>query len=155
MTSSPQPPPVVVRPRRLTRVCWAVAAFVVVAFGFLAVALGNVPEGEMQFRVADQVAFFVLGLLLAGAVLLFTRARVVADADGIAVTNPLSRKQLPWEVVRDVRLDDGAPWAVLDLQDDETVQLLAVQGHDGDQAVDAVLGLRALLRASRGGARPA
>lgn len=151
MTGSPAPAPVDVRPRRLTRVCWAVAAFVVLAFGVLAVALGNVPEGEVRFRTADQVAFFVLGLLLAAAVLLFTRARVVADVHGIAVQNPVSRKEVPWQVVRDVRLDDGAPWAVLDLHDDETVQLLAVQGNDGDHAVDAVLGLRRLLRASRGG----
>lgn len=154
MTSTPQPPPVVVRPRRLTRVCWALAAVVVVAFGVLTVALGNVPEGEMRFRTGDQIAFFLLGLLLAGAVLLFTRARVVADAHGIDVTNPVGHKQVPWEVVRAVRLDDGAPWAVLHLHDDETIQLLAVQSNDGDDAVDAVLGLRALLRASRGGSRP-
>lgn len=150
MTSIP-PTPVVVRPRRLARVCWAVAVAVVVVFGLLAVALGNLPEGEMRFRLADQIAFVVLGLVLAGVVLLFTRARVVADASGVDVTNPVGRKRVPWEVVRGVRLDDSAPWAVLDLHDDETVQLLAVQGHDGDYAVDAVLALRALLRASRGG----
>ena len=55
--------------------------------------------------------------------------------------------------MRSVRLDDGAPWASLELQDDETVQLLAVQSNDGDRAVEAVLALRALLRASRGGGR--
>lgn len=143
--------PVVVRPRRLTWVCWGVAAFVVVVFGVLAVALGNIAEGDLRFRLADQIAFFVLGLLLAGAVLLFTRARVVADAEGITVRNPVGGKQVPWQVVRNVRLDEHAPWAVLDLHDDETVQLLAVQSNDGDQAVDAVLALRALLRSSRGG----
>jgi hypothetical protein len=143
------PATVVARPRRLTRVCWGVAAFVVIAFSVVAVALGNAPPGEVQFRVADQVAFVGLGVVTAGAVLLFTRSQVTADVDGIAVRNPLSSKQVPWEVVRGVRLDDGAPWAVLDLHDDETVQLLAVQGHDGDAAVDAVLGLRALLQANR------
>ena len=150
MTGGPTATPVVVRPRRLTTVCWGVAGLVVAVFAVVAVALGNTPPGEAQFQTADQVAFFVLGLLLAGAVLLFTRARVVADADGVAVRNPLSRKQVPWEVVRGVRLDDGAPWAVLELHDDETVQLLAVQANDGDAAVDAVLALRALLAASRG-----
>ena len=52
--------------------------------------------------------------------------------------------------LRSVRLDDGAPWAVLELQDDETVQLLGVQANDGDLAIDAVLALRALLVQSRG-----
>ena len=149
MTGGVPAPPVVVRPRRLTRVCWGTAVLVVVVFAVVAVALGNAPEGEVQFQTADQVAFFLLGLCLAGAVLLFTRARVVADADGIAVRNPVSRKDLPWAVVRAVRLDDRAPWAVLDLHDDETVQLLAVQANDGEAAVDAVLDLRRLLAASR------
>ena len=143
------PPPVVARPRRLTVVCWATAVVVVGVFALLAVALGRGPEGDAQFRTADQIAFFLLGVLIAGVVLLFTRARVEGRPDGVRVRNPLTTKDVPWQVVRAVRLDDGAPWAVLDLQDDETVQLLGVQANDGDRAVDAVVGLRALLLASR------
>ena len=141
--------PVVARPRRLTLVCWLVAALVVVVFGVLAVALGRVPEGDAQFRTADQIAFFLLGVIIAGVALLFTRARIEATAEGIHVRNPFGTKDVPWQVVRAVRLDDGSPWAVLELQDDETVQLLAVQANDGDAAVDVVLELRALLQASR------
>ena len=141
----------VVRPRRLTQVCWGVAALMVVLFAVVAKALGGGPAGDAQFRLADQIAFFLLGVLIAGAVLLFTRARVDADEAGVLVRNPLSSKRIPWQVVRSVRLDDGSPWAVLHLQDDETVQLLAVQANDGDRAVDAVLALRRLLQASRSG----
>ena len=147
----PGPAPVLVRPHRLTRVCWAVAALVVVVFAVLAVALGRGPEGDAQFRLADQIAFFCLGLLVAGSALLFTRSRVEGTTEGVRVRNPVSTKDVPWQVVRAVRLDEGSPWAVLELHDDETVQLLAVQANDGDRAVDAVLGLRALLAASRGG----
>ncbi len=146
---TPPPPPVVVRPRVLSRVCWGVAAAVLVLFGVLAVALGGGPEGDAQFRLADQVAFFGLGVLLALAVLSFTRARVEADAAGIRVRNPVGEKVLPWGVVRSVDLVDGTPWATLDLHDDETVSLLAVQSGDGESTVQAVLGLRALLAASR------
>ena len=141
----------VARPRRLTTVCWLVSALVVVVFGVLAVALGRGPEGDAQFRLADQIAFFLLGLLIAGLVLLFTRARVVGTAQGVHVRNPFGTKDVPWQVVRQVRLDDGAPWAVLDLHDDETVQMLAVQANDGDAAVDVVLELRRLLARSRAG----
>lgn len=142
--------PVVARPRRLTKVCGLVAALVVVVFGVLAVALGRGPEGAAQFRLGDQIAFFVLGLIVAGLALMFTRARVEATADGVHVRNPFGTKDVPWQVVREVRLDDGSPWAVLELHDDETVQMLAVQANDGDAAVDVVLELRALLQASRG-----
>ncbi len=141
--------PVTARPRRLTRVCWLVATLVVVVFGVLAVALGRGPEGAAQFRLADQIAFFVLGLLVAGLALMFTRARVVATDEGVHVRNPFGTKQVPWQVVRAVRLDDGSPWAVLELHDDETISMLAVQANDGDAAVDVVLELRGLLQASR------
>jgi hypothetical protein len=101
--------PVVARPRRLTRVCWLVAALVVVVFGVLAVALGRGPEGDAQFRLPDQIAFFCLGLIIAGVTLLFTRARVEGRADGVHVRNPFGTKDVPWQVVREVRLDEGSP----------------------------------------------
>ncbi|TAL12357.1 MAG: PH domain-containing protein, partial [Frankiales bacterium] len=65
----------------------------------------------------------------------------------------MGEKLVPWQVVRAVRLDDGSPWASLDLQDDDTLALFAIQSNDGDRAVEAVLGLRALLAASREGPR--
>ena len=142
------PPPVVVRPRRLTLVCRGVAALVVVVFTVVAVTL-RASGGAEVFGRADQVAMVVLGLVIAGAVLSFTRSRVEADVQGLRVRNVLSEKVVPWEVVREVRLDDGSPWASLELQDDDTLGLLAVQANDGERAVQAVLGLRALLRASR------
>ena len=142
------PPPVVVRPRRLTLVCRGVATLVVVVFTVVAITL-RASGGAEVFGRADQVAMVVLGLVIAGAVLSFTRSRVEADLEGLRVRNVLSEKVVPWEVVREVRLDDGSPWASLELQDDDTLGLLAVQANDGERAIKAVLGLRALLRASR------
>jgi len=143
------PDRVVVRPRVLSRVCWAIAVTVVVLFGIIAVALGGGPAGDAQFRLVDQLAFFGLGILIALGPLAFTRARVEADATGIRVRNAWGEKALPWQVVRAVQLVDGTPWATLDLHDDDTVSLLAVQAGDGESAVQAVLDLRALLAASR------
>lgn len=143
------PEPVVSRPVVLTRVCWGVAALVMVVFSVVAVALGGGPPGDAQFQLPDQIAMVVLGGLVAGAVLGFTRARVRADLAGVRIRNVLGEKLIPWQVVRSVRMDDGASWASLELQDDDTVALLAVQSNDGDRAVDAVVALRALLRSSR------
>ena len=142
-------PPVQSRPIVLTRVCWGVAVLVVIVFSLVAVALGRGPEGAAQFRLADQVAMVLLGVVLACAVLAFTRARVIGDAEGVRVRNVLGDKLFPWPVIREVRFDEGASWASLDLQDDDTVALLGIQSNDGDRAVDAVLGLRALLAQSR------
>ena len=146
--------PVVSRPIVLTRVCWGVAALVLTVFVVVAVLLGGGPEGDAQFRLPDQIAMVFLGCLVAGAVLSFTRARVVGDETGVRIRNVLGEKLIPWQVVRDVRMDDGASWASLDLQDDDTVALLGVQSNDGDRAVEAVLALRALLAESRRGIPP-
>jgi hypothetical protein len=142
---------VVSRPVVLTRVCWAVAAVVVAVFTVVAIALGGGPPGDAQFQLPDQIAMVCLGLLVAGGVLAFTRARVVADEAGVRVRNVIGEKLVPWQVVRSVRLDDGAPWASLELQDDDTIALLGVSANDGDAAVEAVLAMRALLQASRSG----
>lgn len=143
------PPRVVSRPVRLTRVCWALVVLVMAVFTTVAVALGAGPQGEASFRLPDQIAMVGLGVLLSLAALSLTRARVVADAEGIRVRNVLGERTFPWQVVREVRLDDGAPWASLELQDDDTVALLGVQTNDGERSVQTVLDLRALLRASR------
>ncbi len=136
-------------PRRLTRVCWGVAVFVLAAFGVLAVLLPRGGAGGQTFGPADQIAFFGLGVLLAGTVLAFTRFRVRADQRGIWVRNVLGERFFPWELVVRVDLPDGASWAQLELHDDETVALLGIQAGDGDTAVDAVLALRQLLQTAQ------
>ena len=141
----------VLRPRRLLVVCRLAGAALLVVFALVAYLLPRGSAGGEQFGIADQVAFFLIGVLLSAAVLQFTRVRVVADLRGVRVRNYAGEKFVPWQVVAGVRLDDGSPWASLDLQDDDTIALLAVQANDGARAVDAVVALRALLAESRGG----
>lgn len=140
-----------VTPVRLVRVCWVVAVLVVGVFAAIALLLPRGAQGDQVFGTGDQVAFFGIGLLLALGVLAFTRVRVRADEQGVWVRNVASERFFPWAVVVRVDLPDGAPWAQLELHDDETVALLAVQSNDGDRAVDAVLALRKLLVASAAG----
>jgi hypothetical protein len=95
--------------------------------------------------VADQVSFFVFGVLLAIALVSFTRFRVRADNAGIWVRNVMGERYFPWGVVVSVQLPKGASWAQLELHDDETVALLALQSNDGDATIDSVLALRNLM----------
>jgi hypothetical protein len=139
----------VLRPRRLLVVCRLAGAALLVVFAVVAYLLPRGTAGGEQFGIADQIAFFLIGVFLAAAVLQFTRVRVVADERGVLVRNYVGEKFVPWQVVAGVRLDDGSPWASLDLQDDDTIALLAVQANDGARAVDAVVALRALLAGSR------
>ena len=141
--------PLVLRPRRLLVVCRLAGATLLVVFGVLAYFLPRGSAGGQVFALGDQVAFFGIGVLLAWAVLMFTRVRVIADESGLRVRNYLGEKVIPWQVVAAVRLDDSSSWASLDLHDDDTIALLAVQANDGARAVDAVVALRRLLAGSR------
>jgi hypothetical protein len=135
-------------PRRLRRVCWGLAVVVVVVFGVLALLLRR-GEAAQTFGVVDQASFFAIGLLLAAGVLVLTRFRVRADERGVWVRNALGERYFPWALVGAVDLPSGATWAQLELHDDETVALLALQTSDGDAATDAIIELRRLLRESR------
>ena len=143
-----------VRPRRLLVVCRLTGGLLLVVFAVLAYLLPRGSAGGQQFGLPDQIAFFGIGVLLSGVVLQFTRVRMSADESGVHVRNYVGEKFVPWQVVAGVRLDDGSPWASLDLQDDDTIALLALQANDGTRTIDAVVELRRLLAASRGPASP-
>lgn len=130
-------------PVKLRRVAIGIAAAVVVAFVAIALLLRGSSEGVL-FGVGDQIAMVALGLFVAGGVLMIARPAVTADVDGLHVRNIVVSHDVPWEVVREVSFRDGSPWAVLELADDDQLALLAVQASDGDRAVTAVRGLRAL-----------
>ena len=132
--------------------CWVLAPAVAVFFAVLALLLrGPVGGGPHPgvFGPGDQVAMAILGLLAAGAILLFTRPRVVADERRIEVRNVIGTHDLPWAVVRRIVFERGNPWVSLELADDDTVAVMAVQAADKDHAVAAVQALRALHATSR------
>jgi hypothetical protein len=132
------------RPVRLRRVAVGIAVVVVVLFVVIALLLGQTTSEGVVFGPGDQVAMVLLGLLVAGGVLLLARPTVVADLHGVRVRNIFSTKDVPWEVVRAVSFPDGTPWAILDLADDDQIAVLAVQSADGQRAVATVRALRAL-----------
>lgn len=134
------------RPRKATLIARVMAGAVVVIFTAIGVGLhGKTDSGTGVFGVWDQVAMIGLGVLGAVGILLFTRPRVEADERGIRVRNVIGAYDLPWEVVRSVQFGRGAPWATLELQDDDVLSMMAVQAADKGYAVATVRALRALL----------
>ncbi|MEU2613262.1 PH domain-containing protein [Micromonospora sp. NPDC007271] len=139
---------VTVRPRRIRLVCWVSAAALLLVFGLVATSLtGGVGNGYGTFQRGDQLAMIGLGVFGALGILLFTRPRVVADARGVQVRNVIGSHELPWEVIRGVRFDRGAPWASLELYDDDLLPMVALQAADKERAVEAVRALRRLHQA--------
>jgi hypothetical protein len=141
---------VVVRPRKVLIAAWVGAVAVVVLFTVIALLLRNSSTG-VYFRTADQVALVLMGLFIAGGVLLIARPRVRADADGIEVRNILLTRRLSWTEVERVAFPDGASWARLDLPDDEYLSVQAIQAVDGSRAVAGITRLRELHAAAHRG----
>jgi hypothetical protein len=135
------------RPHRIRIVCWVSAIALVAVFTAVATSLrGSTGEGAATFQHGDQLAMIGLGLAGAIVILMFTRPRVEADAQGIRVQNVISSYNLPWEVVRAVSFDRNASWASLELADDEEVPIIALQAADKERAVAGVRRLRELHR---------
>nr|WP_305786648.1 PH domain-containing protein [Actinoplanes lichenis] len=141
--------PAVFRPQRIRWVTAILAVAVVVLFTVLSFGLhGSTGDGFGQFERGDQGAMIGLGVLIGLGVMAFARPRVWATAEGIKVRNVIGGVELPWSAVRAVRFDRNSPWAMLELHDDETVPVHALQATDKDYAVHGVRTLRALHSAA-------
>ena len=130
---------------RLLRGACALLALAVVAV-MIVVALHTQPSYALNpFDAADRVAIGGVGVFVGAAILALGRSRVDADAEGLRVRNVLMNHEVPWSAVRAVRFDEHSPWATLLLTNDDELAVSAVQAADGERALVAVRGLRALL----------
>jgi hypothetical protein len=121
------------------------AGALVIAMTVVAVLLKSSTTGVVSFHTSDQVAMVGLGLAMGAGVLLVGRSRVDADAEGLRVRNVVVDHEVPWSAVRAVRFDEHSPWVTLLLTNDDELAVSAVQAADGERALVAVRGLRALL----------
>jgi hypothetical protein len=121
------------------------AAAIIVVLHIAVGALLKLRSTGVVFQTSDQVAMAVLGVIIAGVVLLFARPRLRVGATGVAVRNLFAYKLIPWTDVVDVSFPRGARWARVDLPDDEYVPVMAIQAVDKERAVHAMDRVRALI----------
>ena len=130
------------------------AAFLIAAAHITVGFLLKLGTTGVVFQTADQVAMGLLGVVIAGVVLLFARPRLRIGAAGLSVRNLLGDKLVPWTDVVDVSFPPGARWARVDLPDDEYIPLMAIQAVDKSRAVEAMDTVRALMDKYRADAPP-
>lgn len=133
----------VFRPRLVARYAYGIAAVIAVV-AIVAGALLKMKATGAYFRTADQVSIALIGLLIAGAVLLLARPRLRIGPTGLAVRNLLGDRMIPWEQVVEVWFPPGARWARVELPDYEYVAVLAIQSMDRERAVEAMDTVREL-----------
>lgn len=132
------------RPHLTPYVAYAAAAVLIVAHIVIGLLL-KIGSTGVIFQTSDQVAMAILGVVLAGLVLLFARPRLRVGAVGLSVRNVISDRLVPWDELTGVSFPVGARWARIDLPDDEYIPLMAIQSVDKERAVAAMDTVRNLL----------
>jgi len=136
---------VTARPVRTTKIAISCAAVVVIVFTVTAIVMPHANAGA-HFSWKDQLSTGILGLILAGFILVLTRPRMRADDAGVHIRNHWGPyKTIPWDVIVGVEFPKGRHFARLVLPADETIALLAVQRADRERSVAAMRELRELL----------
>lgn len=121
------------------------AAFLIAAAHIVVGLLLKIKSSGVVFQTADQVAMVLLGLVIAGVVLLFARPRLRVGPSGLSVRNLLGDRLIRWSDTVGVSFPAGSRWARIDLPDDEYVPVMAIQAVDKDRAVEAMDTVRSLL----------
>lgn len=136
-------PYAVFRPRRGRYVPLAASAAIIVTF--VGVAITIAPG---TWTTADRVMVVVFGLLIAAVLGRFAMVRAVPTKDELVVHNLLGARHLPWAQIVNVQFGGGSAWALLELDDTETLAVMAVQRADGEFAFAEAGRLAALVDGS-------
>jgi len=138
------------RPGKL-RLYAVIAAAVVLTIHIVFGALLTISDtGVRNVGVLDQLSIMLIGVLIAGAILLVTRPRIRVGRAGVSVRNLATERLFEWDRVRGLTYPEKGSSAQLELPDDEHVPVLAVRASDGEQAVAAMDRFRELDARYRG-----
>ncbi|MEP6561373.1 MAG: PH domain-containing protein [Nakamurella sp.] len=130
-----------VRPRRITIYAAIAASLVVLSMLVIGLLLLNSNEG-VAFRASDQIGLIGVGLILGGLIMTAARPRLRADRNGLWVRNLFGDEFIPWPLVLRIAYPQGAPWAQLNMPDDESKPVMAIQAMDRGRAVQALEAVR-------------
>ena len=134
------------RPRRGRAVALAAAVGSVVVFGVIALFLPG-PAEAGNWRVGDRLFFAGLGVAMAWLLWRYASIRAVPTRDDLTVRNLFTTRTVSWQAIVDVRFSGGDPWVSIELDDTDTVAVMAIQKADGGFARAEASRLAALVQA--------
>jgi hypothetical protein len=127
------------RPLRSRRIALGVAGFEIATFAVLLAAMWS------QLRWVDRFGFAGVAAALAWFLWRLASVRAVPSPDGLAVRNLIVSRRLSWAQIVSVRFGGGNPWALLDLDDGESLPVMGIQRSDGARAVSEASRLATLV----------
>jgi len=133
------------RPRRGRAVALGVVWGSLAIFGLIAMMMPTQSDG--RWGLADRLMFFALGVLVALAAWRYAAITAVPSRDGLVVRNLVVTRTLEWPEIVRIQFGGGEPWVSLDLEDGDTVAVMAIQKADGPVSAREASRLAALIQA--------
>jgi hypothetical protein len=133
------------RSRRGRLVATVMAVLSLVVFVTVAVLLPS-NAGLTTWQPADRALVVGLGVVIALVCWRYASIRAVPSLDGLVVRNLVVTRTVTWAQVIDVEFGGGAPWVTLELDDTDTLAVMAIQRADGPTAMAEAQRLATLVR---------
>ena len=112
------------------------------------VALLMPRDGAAPWSTAERATVVATAVVLSTVLLVLSRPKAVADADGLTVVNLTVKRRLAWAEVLRVNLGHGDAWVHLDLADGTSLAVMGIQpGIAREQALRDARRLRSLAEA--------
>lgn len=135
----------VFRPRRGRIVAIVLAVAAIAVFGFVAAFVTSTPL--VQWGTIDRILLASLGWLLAAVFWRYATIRAVPTRESLVVRNLFTTRRLEWAQIVGLQFGAGMPWPTLELNDFDTVAVMAIQRADGTSSEAEASRLAALVTA--------
>ena len=131
------------RPYRARRVALALAVAQFVVLTVVALAMPGTGYGAFHWQ--DRVGVVAVAGLVAFVLWRLSNVHALATETGLTVQNLVRSTRLDWAQIVAVRFGGGNPWLILDLDDGDTLPVMAVQRADGPAAQEQARRLATLV----------
>ena len=131
---------------------------VATTMGVLAVLIFvGISVGLPEATPTDRILISAFGIAIAVMCWRYATIRATPTRQGLLVRNLMTTRELTWPQVLKVQYGGGAPWVTLELDDTESIAVMAIQRADGPISATEASRLAALVQAlgeARPGERP-
>jgi hypothetical protein len=124
-------PYAVFRPRQGRRVALTMSVLAIVIFTGGAVSMPAASAQHSGWSILDRLGLVICGLVVAAALWRFASIRATPSTGGLVIRNLITTRTLDWAQIIRVQFGGGAPWVSVDLDDTDTVAVMAIQKADG------------------------
>lgn len=133
------------RPRRARVVALWAGWCTLAVFGVIAVIIPS--QVDDRWAIGDRLMLFAFGVLIAVLAWRYASIRAVPSRQGLLVRNLVVTRTLEWSEVVGISFGGGEPWVSLDLEDGDTLAVMAIQKADGAVGTREASRLAALVQA--------